>query len=113
VVEDQRAAPDRTFRRVESPDACADVTSFECMLVAFSRFRDEACDCSAGDKVCGEAVMADMNRWSQDLAAQLANKNQVPTPEQGREMSDVASEFSRCLMKAITPVNVPPPPPAP
>ena len=105
---DERPAPDRTYRKVDAAKAtCDDPASFDCVLMTFTQFRDRACDCSAGDKVCADAVIADMTTWSQNMAAQFSKANHSPTPEQSKLMSDVTTDFTKCLTTAMTPRSTP------
>lgn len=99
---DDRPVPGRALRTPTPVSACDDdATGFDCVLATFTELRDRACACTPGDKLCTDAITADIQAWSQNLA-NTASKDHAPTPEQTQQMSAIANEFSNCFAKALT-----------
>jgi hypothetical protein len=75
--------------------------SFEEAIGKMSGFRDDMCACS--DKACADNVTDAMGKWAQEVAMKDDRRRFHKTSEdETKQMAQVAEDFTKCAMKAMT-----------
>ena len=82
------------------------------MIAKMTEFKDQMCKCT--DKACADKVMADMTKWTQDLAKEGGDKEAAkPNEEDMKKSQAVSEEYAKCMQKVMTASMTPPPAAAP
>ena len=81
------------------------------MIAKMTEFKDQMCKCA--DKACADKVMADMTKWTQDMAKEGGDKEAAkPSEEDMKKSQQVSEEYTKCMQKLMAAAMPPPPPPA-
>src|SRR5678816_1183012 len=66
------------------------------MIAKMTEFKDQMCKCA--DKACADKVMADMTKWTQDMAKEGGDKEAAKPSEEDMKLSLIhISEPTRLL----------------
>jgi hypothetical protein len=71
-------------------------------IAQFEQFSDQMCACPEHDATCAQQVTDAMVAWSQELAKNI-DKDQKPSADETRRLTDIAKRMGECSMKAMTP----------
>jgi hypothetical protein len=81
------------------------------MIAKMTEFKDAMCKCT--DKACADKVMADMTKWTQDMAKEGGDKEPAkPSEEDMKKSQQVSEEYTKCMQKVMA-AGAPTPPAAP
>lgn len=61
-------------------------------------FADQMCACKDSD--CAKKVTEEMTKWSQEWAKNAKPEDNVPDPDQVKEIEAVSKQLTECTMKA-------------
>lgn len=73
---------------------------FQVAILKMTEFRTRMCECK--DKACADKVQEDMTAWAQQMAKDAPTaKSQQPSEDQIKKMTEAATLYSECMVKAM------------